>query len=329
MSWSFSNVWNTSLVSREPRKVDRRDYIWASELGGSYIDRLLKMKGVEPTNPPNNRSLRKFEAGNLFEWVVELVLRRAGVLHESQKHLKYQYDGLLEVTGRLDHLAGGTPDWKRAKSDIKDFHLPEVIEDTTNLVIETLSEKYPNGLKNIIIEVKSVASNMFHRYEDNMKAQPHHELQLFHYLKASGMDEGHIIYISKDDLCMVEIPVFATQELEGRYKEDIENMTKYFRTDAEPEKEKPILFDTMTKRFSVNWRIPYSNYLSLIYGYKDQKEFDDIYRKKIAQWNRVLGRVADGKKMTKLNLEVLGEIEELYEDAEKIFKIVKKNEPET
>src|SRR6185295_1528178 len=80
MSWGFAGVWNQSLTVRQERPLVPRDYVWASEIGGSMIDRYLKMQGVQPSNAPNLRSLRKFQAGDIWEWLCALVLKRAGIL---------------------------------------------------------------------------------------------------------------------------------------------------------------------------------------------------------------------------------------------------------
>ena len=66
-SYLMAEVWNTALEDQEKRQVKPREKLWASELGGATIDLYLKLKGTELSNPPNARSLRKFEAGNIFE----------------------------------------------------------------------------------------------------------------------------------------------------------------------------------------------------------------------------------------------------------------------
>src|SRR5258708_20285530 len=98
--WGLATAWNASLIDTEERELKVRDNLWASELGKAPIDVWLKMHGTKPTNPPNARSLRKFEAGNVFEWIVSLILKRAGILRESQKWSSFQYPGLLKVTGK-------------------------------------------------------------------------------------------------------------------------------------------------------------------------------------------------------------------------------------
>ena len=95
MKWPFYSIWNESLEENKQNKpVEPRQKIWASEMGGAYIDRYLKMTGVQPTNPPNPRSLRKFEAGNIWEAIVGYVLLRAGILQKKQEWIQYQYPNL-------------------------------------------------------------------------------------------------------------------------------------------------------------------------------------------------------------------------------------------
>ena len=102
LKWGFAQIWNESLEEGNGRKPPQpRQKIWASEPGGSYIDRYLKMTGVEPSNPPNPRSLRKFEAGNIWEAIVGYVLKRAGILQSRQNWLTYTYEGLIPITGKL------------------------------------------------------------------------------------------------------------------------------------------------------------------------------------------------------------------------------------
>lgn len=296
--------------------------MWAGEIGGSYIDRYLKMKAVPPTNPPNPRSMRKFEAGNMIEWIVELVLRRAGILIDSQEWLSYQYPGLLEVTGRLDFLAGGTPDWEKARGEVHALQLPEFFNRGTGAIIQHFQTKYPNGLDKIVIEVKSCSSFMFERYE-KVGANDNHVLQIFHYLKAKNLSEGHIVYVSKDDLRMLEFAVHNPSPVEAFYKADIEKMTGYINRNEQPPLEKDLTFNEEIGRFSANYKVGYSNYLTKLYGYKDQFEFDIRYRGKVASWNRVFGRCVKGDNMTKLNLEVIEEIKKMFPDLDEKIAYVK------
>lgn len=321
MRWSFYQIWNKSLENRPERKLEPRDRIWASELGGSMIDRYYKMKGEPFSNPPNPRSLRKFEAGNMMEWVVELVLKRAGILIDKQKWLGHQYPGLLEVSGKLDHLAGGKPDWLKAKKEIQALELPDFFYRATDGIIDYLYEKYREGLEEVVLEIKSSASFKFDRYE---VAGPdiQHKLQAFHYLKASGLPEAHVVYICKDDLRMLEFGVFlADQKLEETYKNDIDAMTGYLRRDEEPPKEPMIFFEPETLKFNTSWRIEYSPYLTKVYGFKNPEDYTTAWKGKSASFNRTFGRVITGKNMTALNKSVIEEMKRLFPNYDELVNL--------
>lgn len=317
MNWQFATIWNESLEKGRPeRLLEVRDHIWAGEIGGAYIDRYLKMKAVTPTNPPNPRSMRKFEAGNMIEWIVELVLRRAGILIDSQEWLEYQYPDLLRVTGKLDFLAGGEPDWEKAKAEVHALKLPDFFNRGTAAIIAHFQTKYPTGLDKIVIEVKSCSLFMFERYE-KVGANNNHVLQLFHYLKAKNLPEGHIVYVCKDDLRMLEFEVKNPDpKVEAIYKDDIEKMTAFINNNEQPPLEKELLFDEEVGRFSQNYKVGYSNYLTKLYGYKDQFEYDTKYKGMVSSWNRTFKRCVAGDNMTKLNLEVIEGIKRTFPDFE-------------
>src|SRR3990167_4164419 len=322
VSWSFSFVWNRSLEQREERKLKPRQHVWASELGGAMIDRYLKMNAVEPSNPFDSRSLRKFEAGRFFEWIVEMVLTRAGILISKQDWVDFQYPGLLKVTGKMDHLAGGKPDYEKARSQVETEFLPEFIKRASLAVVNYFAGEYPNGLKPIAFEIKSVGSLIFHRYDTRKIADTKHALQLYHYLKGTGLPEGHIVYVSKDDLCLVEIGVFAGQ-MEDAYKKDIETITGHLRANQEPPSEPEIVFDEIGGRFASNWKIAYSPYLTRVYGFKNQAEFDAKNKPLVGRWNRVLGRIAEGKSLTADNKSALKDMQKLFPNLDELLKFVK------
>jgi len=329
LTWSFSQIWNKSLEENKDRPMRARSNMWASELGGSYIDRYLKMTGEEPTNPPNARSLRKFEAGNLMEWVVGLVLKRAGILLDAQEWLSFQYNDptLLEVTGKLDYLAGGRPDWEKGKNEIKELGLPDFFDRTINALIKHFESSaifYPDGIKQIVLEIKSCSSFMFDYYERTRKPNSNHSLQTFHYLKAKNLDEGHIVYICKDDLRIIEFGVFLTDpSAEDAYRSDIAKMTDYFTKRELPPKEDLILFDKDTGRFTKNWKVEYSNYLEKLYGYKEPMNYSDEWQPRAAQWTRVLKRIVDEAKMTEANLKIIEDMKLVFGNFDEIVSIAK------
>ena len=116
--WRMASVWTETIGNKPERPVQERSRIWASELGKPAIEIFLKMRGVEPTNPPNQRAKRKFVAGNFFERFVGYILQNAGILKEAQKWVGFEYPNLLQVSGKIDFIAGGIPDYDGWKTKL-------------------------------------------------------------------------------------------------------------------------------------------------------------------------------------------------------------------
>ncbi len=77
-----------------------------------------------------------------------------------------------------------------------------------------------------------------------------------------------------------------------------------------PEKEVEIKFEAM--RFSTNFKVEYSSFLTKLYGY----ERPDIYRsrwdKTISSFNRTYKRAVNSDKMTALNLATIVEAKKYF-----------------
>ena len=296
---------------RDELNIREGDKVGASELGKAPIDLWLKMRATPLTNPPNSRSLRKFEAGNVFEWIVSLILSRAGILRTSQKWTSYQYDGLLKVTGKSDFIAGGKPDydaWLKKKGGLEERGIPEVFIKGGEAIIKHFIEVYPNGLITMPLEIKSVSAFMFDAIERKGVGSKIHRLQLFHYLKSENYPVGNLVYICRDDLRMAEYKVLNPSHAEEEYKETLSKITHYHTNNQRPPLEKEIVWDDDTGKFAKNFNVEYSGYLTMLYKYKDAQEFFDKHKPIVSRWNRVLGRVKNGDKMTDKNKLVLEEI---------------------
>lgn len=334
--WTLDETWNTVVSTRSERELKPRDYIYASELGGSLIDTWLKMKGVEPSNKPNQRSLRKFFAGDIWEDVTRLVLASAGLLISTQEHLVYSYPTLLEVRGRLDHYAGGVPDAERVNRYFTGLRSleSEVFQDELHAsslefialkVADILKSKYPNGLQKQILEIKSSSSFMFESRSRKNKPDIQHAIQLFHYLKSKDEDYGQISYICKDDALMKTFFVSGKDiNLEYEYKKRIEEISYYYQNDERPPKEEEISFNQELFKFEKNWKVEYSNYLTILYGYEQPENYRDRWDKVIASFNRVFKRVISGQNMTKLNLEVIEESKKCFPKYDEYVDMAKK-----
>lgn len=294
-SFSLASIWNESLsASRVEREIEPRTHIWASELSGSYYDRFYRMKGRKPSTPPNLRSQRKFAAGNLTEFLVKQILERAGLLKETQTHIS-NTEFELEVTGRLDFLAGG----EIKQIDVSDF--PEGFDVVAHTVIDRLRELHPKGLRDQILEIKSCSGMMFNLYEK--KPALHHLLQLFHYAHTMRLP-GVLVYISRDDLRLMEWSVMPdTPQLMSIYIEDIKRMHTILSMDKPP-------LEPMLKfedgKFKKNWHIEYSNYLD-DYGYNRPDIYSEAASKLCSRLNRVIKKHAEGKELTSANLIAIDE----------------------
>lgn len=316
-SWGLQLVWNKSLDNVPQRDYEPRDYIWASELNGSYYDRYWKMKGRQPTTPPNARARRKFEAGNLIEWVILQVLNRAGVLQSTQEHF-IEDSGALKVTGRLDFKAGG----QIQDADFSD--LPETIKGISEATLASLREKFPDGLAEVNIEVKSCAGTMFDKYA--LAPSPQHALQAFVQAKATDRPTL-LVYVSRDDLRICEWKILPrSDKYEKLYQKDLHQMNDYLQNNEKFMMEDKLVKEPLLQwsggKFSSNWKITYSNYLT-DYGYEFGEQYDEKAKSIARRLNNVVKKIKEGKELTKVNLATLSECYEFYPGAEEIINKVK------
>lgn len=289
-SWRMDEVWNAAALTREDRPVEPRDYMYASELGKGVADVVLKMRGEEPSNPPNARSIRKFEAGDVHEWIVKVVLIRAGILQGSQDRYKTQMPGMVPVSGRLDFIAGGKPEYNTALAEIEGLNLPPIIGRASRAVVEALQARYPEGLEPRIIEVKSQSAFVFDAMERTGRSSKNHRLQLFHYMQALGHLSGSIVYICRDDLRLREVEVFNDDETRAEYEQEIAEVSRVYLKGEMVPLESHIVYDEDEERFSKNWKVAYSSYLTKLYGFENQAKFDEIYVPMATRWNAALKR---------------------------------------
>lgn len=321
--WTLERIWNEGLETKEERVTEERDRIYASELGRSDVDIWLKLKGETPTNPPNNRSKRKFEAGNIWEWIIRLVLMRAGILVSAQTAVKTKKGNLLEVSGKLDYIAGGKPNYDLALEELRSLMLPDILARATENMIHYFQANYPEGLDEKVLEIKSVSSFAFERVEKTGKAIPGHDLQTFHYAHSLGK-EAAICYICRDDCRMAEVPILPNdQRLLERYMKKVETITGYYNDNVMPEPEPPIIFDDEMGRFSKNFNVEYSPFLQKLYGWERPDLYDEEISPLVGRWNRVLTRIRAGKELTKDNLVALEEMKARGFDVDTITKKIK------
>lgn len=311
-NWTIANIWNTSL-EKVDKQIEPRERLWASELGGSMIDRWHKLKGTPYTNPPNSRSMRKFMAGDIWEWIIKTVLIRAGIPFTSQDRVELKYEGLLPVTGKIDFIAGGKIDYNKALEHLNEEDIPEFIKNPAKAIIEAFKAQYPDELPTKVLEIKSVGSYMFENILANDNPLKHHLLQASVYCLTKNLPTD-IVYVCRDDCRLLQFNINEVASVfEKEIKKDLEEITKYHKDNIEPPKEELIIFED--GKFKTNWRIQYSPYLTMLYTIHDKViETPDEYFEEISplvsSWNRVLTRIKDKAKMTPSNLEKVEEMKQ-------------------
>lgn len=312
--WKISDIWN-GAIEKNDRVIEPRARLFASELGGSLVDTWHKLKGTPYTNPPNSRSMRKFMAGDIWEWIIKTVLVKAGIPFTQQDRVMLEYPGMLPISGKIDFIAGGQIDYQKALNNLDEADIPEFIKTPAKAIIERFMTEYPDGLPEKIIEIKSVGSFIFESLLEQDNPRTHHMLQatVYHLSKKLPTD---IVYVCRDDCRLLQYNIDEVAPiLEKEIREYVEKITKFYNDDIEPPKEPLIIFEN--GKFKINWRIQYSPYLSMLYSYqengKEKKiETPDEYFEKfspiVSSWNRVVTRIKKGEKMTANNLEKIEEM---------------------
>lgn len=320
--WSIKKVWN-DCFDIPPQAVIPRDYLYASEVGHSFINVYYKMKGVQPTNYPTSVAKMKMEAGKVWESIVRMVLKRAGIMQSAQEKVDFNLRGLLSVHGRMDFIGGGAIDLDQiAETSMhlkmlwEEMDMPETyvqIADRTLESVAMLAERGVTLLETMPLEVKSVSSYVWNMIEGTGKPTPYHESQTFHYTHGKKLPKGRVIYINRDDCRIEEMDVMNDDENLGKYKAWVKLMSEYWYAQEEPEKEELIGFNTIDFKFrKKTMEIEWSPYLKLIYGFASPMEYREVVDKPVKSFNYTFTRCVNGDKMTPTNLAAIQEAKKLF-----------------
>jgi len=148
---------------------------YVSKLGSCMRGHYLKRAGKEPDEPLEDRVYRIFSVGNQMEdWLVGLIMDHEDVDNaETQVRVE---DEDLDISGYAD------------------------------LKIE-------QGDDERLYEIKTKNSNAFHYMRKKGEgAMRQHEMQLWTYLYLLDIEKGSIIYLSKDDLSILEYVIWRDDE---------------------------------------------------------------------------------------------------------------------
>lgn len=327
-TWTFTGGWNASLDKMRRDNAWEHDYLYASQLGNSQVDIFLNLMGKEVSNGFDTRAKKKFDAGVMWEWIATMVAKRAGIYISSQDRVEYQLPEGLSVHGKLDLKVGGvrnTEMIKAMESALDVIELPKVFKDAMSVVEQNMN--FTTDLPIRILEVKSSSAFMYEaQYKYGIPAE-NHALQCFHYLLGTGIEEGAVLYISKDDARMTEIPIWRDDSgLLEKYTEVVTLAKRYYDKKEKPPVEPSIIFDWDKGRFSDNWNIKYSAYLTYLYGFETEGDYQDAFKSKVGSWNRVVGRIKRGEKMTANNLQYIEEIKVEFPNFDEILADFKPEE---
>jgi len=312
--WSVQAFWNDllELTKRYPPK--ERDYISASDIGKGHWDRYQKMTGVESTNPFPDRVLRIFAAGDEFHNLIKNVFKALGIFINSQddpdEDGKNQWSIIpatlktLKVLGKYDALVGGKVNVEQTRETCDRMQLSDFVKQRTIKMAEFLVKKYPNGLPELLYEIKSINSMAFWNKKDYLSgAYPHHVMQCYAYLKANNKPEGRLLYVSKDDLMMAEIPVYLNNpKLEKIFNDDVKKMTYYLLNKKEPPKPDNIIYNEKKKLrfqhnkvkqiitgcYDFNWEVSRSQYFKKLTGFEVVKEWENSHKVELSEKNKGL-----------------------------------------
>jgi hypothetical protein len=304
MRWSVQNIWNKMLQEHKSySKV--RDYISPSDIGKNYWDRYQKMMGIESSNPYTDRVLRIFSAGDEFHNLIKNVFKASGIFINSQDDSGWSViqptEKTLKLLGKYDVLAGGKPNIEQVKDYCNKMGFSQFIKDRTIMLAETLLDKYPDGMPNLLYEIKSINSLAFWNKRDYLQdAYPFHKLQCFAYMVANNIKEGRVLYISKDDLTLMEFAVHLDDvKLQEELKKDLEEMSHYILTETEPPKPPYVVFNERGKirfqkdkkkyiidgAYEQNWEVSRSPYFKLMTGFNNKEDWEASIKEEIHQRN--------------------------------------------
>ena len=135
------------------------------------------------------------------------------------------------------------------------------------------------GGRPILYEIKSTNSFSFKYKVKSKEPQPQHKLQLLFYLwrlRKTGHQEfpevnfsnieGRIIYVSRDDLSRLIIPVDYTEEAVKLIIGQLEILNSSWKNDELPPIPEPVIYDGERGKWGINWVCDFCAYHELCAG---------------------------------------------------------------
>ena len=177
---AIQQIVNDSIRKKNNKKETREQNCWhVSGIGSCMRGQYLQRLGNKPDQEIDDRTLRVFDIGNKLEdWMVNLL-----------KESKELEEGIIKIETQV----------KVQSSELD-------LRGRADLVIEKQDLKR-------VYEIKSKHSKAFwYMDKKGQGAQREHEYQIWTYMYLLGIEQGSIVYISKDDLAILEYPVLLNNE---------------------------------------------------------------------------------------------------------------------
>ncbi len=192
---------------------------------------------------------------------------------------------------------------------------------TLRIIDGFISEHKTISFNNQIIEVKSSALMSFNRIVETNEPHESHGIQAGFYARYNknwNQKKSILLYVCKDDsrYHLIEVSGLKNDKWQKKLQESWKRKSEYYLKNKKPPIEPLITVEN--GKFSLNFNVMYSNYLTLLYKFNDQEEYRTAYSGKVTAWNRVLKRMADEEKMTKGNLEYIEEMKKEGYDIDKM-----------
>ena len=212
---------------------------WATDLNSCLRGVFYRRKGLPPTSviPPGRMGI--MEVGKIVEgWIVDKVKQSGSLIAEQLRVEAPEY----EASGKVDLILdeGGRP---------------------------------------VLYEIKSTNSFSFKYKIKNKEPQPQHKLQTLFYLwrlrktghpELSGVDfsnlEGRIIYVSRDDLNRLIIPISYSEEAIKPIVSQLEILNSSWKKDELPPVPESVIFDEEKGKWAINWVCDFCAYHELCAG---------------------------------------------------------------
>lgn len=205
-------------IDEERAKKGREEAFHVTDLSACPRGVIIKRK--TGTNGHDDRTMRVFTCGHLFEEYVVSNLGKAARILETQGRVAYPE---FDLVGSLD----------------------VIFED-------------PDGFPHLW-DVKSQHSNSFHWMEKRGRANDHHVQQVhMYYEKKREQYPGlkmSLVYVSKDDLCTAQYPVLYDPNVVSVALRRAAELDAHWKAGTLPEPEPAVHFED--GKWGINWKARY------------------------------------------------------------------------